>query len=168
MLEAWHVERSTVKFVDIEVADNGTSINPLVYLDRLSELAPLLPPGARAFATDPDHYDFVGERCVKDLTIETLRFGADEDGPVFEVHFRHNCWKHEEDLRIAYRGLVALSLDNDPEQKWAGQTVVLDEVLPHERGCSHEIACHGGTLTVVCEDLFAVWVPADCPQAPAS
>jgi hypothetical protein len=148
--------------VNIEVCDSGTSIDPLAYLDRLAELAPRLPPGARAFATDPDHYDFWGERCVKDLEIETLRFGADDAGPTFEIHFRHNCWKHEEDLRITYRGLATLSLANDPDRKWGGQVVVLDEILPHESGCSHEIACDAGALTIVCGDLEAVWVPAGC------
>lgn len=153
-----------MRFVDIQVTDTGNLINPLSYLDQLSDLAPRLPPGARAFATDPDHYDFVGERCVKDLTIDTLRFGADDDGATFEVLLRHNCWKHEEDLRIAYRGLSALNMVNDPEDKWGGQIVVLDEILPHDLGCSHEIACHTGTLTIVCEDLEALWVPADCSE----
>lgn len=153
-----------MRFVDIEVTGTGNSINPLAYLDQLADLAPQLPPGARAFAVDPDHYDFHGERCVKDLKIEQLRFGADDDGGTFEIHFRHNCWKHEEDLRITYRRLSTLTLDNDPDDKWGDQIVILDEVLPHERGCSHEIACHTGTLTIVCGDLDAVWVPADCPE----
>jgi hypothetical protein len=153
-----------VRFVDIQVTDTGNLINPLIYLDQLTDLAPQLPPGARTFATDPDHYDFVGERCVKDLRIQTLRFGSDDDGATFEVHFRHNCWKHEEDLRITYRGLSSLRMDNDPQDKWGGQVVILDEILPHEHGCSHEIECHTGTLTVVAEDLEAVWVPADCAE----
>jgi hypothetical protein len=153
-----------VRFVDIEATDSGNLINPLVYLDQLSDLAPRLPPGARAFATDPDHYDFVGERCVKDLTIDTFHFGSDDASATLEVLLRHNCWKHEEDLRITYRGLSSLRMDNDPEDKWGGQIVVLDEILPHALGCSHEIACHTGTLTIVCEDLEARWVPADCPE----
>lgn len=157
-----------MRFVNIEAIDGGNSINPLAYLDRLADLAPRLPSGARAFATDPDHYDFYGERCVKDLKIETMRFGADDDGSTFEIHFRHNCWKHEEDLRITYRGLVNLSLVPDPDEKWGRQIVVLDEILPHRDGCSHEIACHAGTLTIVCGDLDAVWVPADCPERKAA
>jgi len=157
-----------VRFVNIEAIDGGNSIDPLAYLDQLSDLAPRLPTGARAFATDPDHYDFYGERCVKDLKIETMRFGADDDGATFEIHFRHNCWKHEEDLRITCHGLANLGLETDLDEKWGRQIVVLDEILPHEYGCSHEIACHAGTLTVVCGDLDAVWVPADCPEQKAA
>jgi hypothetical protein len=43
--------------------------------------------------------------------------------------------------------------------------VVLDEVLPHEGGCTHEIACRPGTLVVACRDLVAVWEPVDCADA---
>ncbi|WP_260476530.1 hypothetical protein [Streptomyces sp. WAC 06783] len=47
-----------------------------------------LPPGARAFATDTDHYDFRSRRCVKDLTLRAVR-GA--GGKEMEVEFQHNC-----------------------------------------------------------------------------
>jgi hypothetical protein len=39
------------------------------YLTALPQLAGDLPPGAARFATDPDHYDFAGLRCVKDLSV---------------------------------------------------------------------------------------------------
>ncbi|WP_302850912.1 hypothetical protein [Streptomyces lunaelactis] len=41
-----------------------------------------------------------------------------------------------------------------------------DEVLPHQDGCSHEIAFRKGTLTVICRDLVATWTAADCPGKP--
>ncbi|MYS07209.1 hypothetical protein GTW71_12340 [Streptomyces sp. SID6041] len=41
-------------------------------------------------------------------------------------------------------------------------TVVLDEVLPHRDGCSDEIACREGSLTIVCDDLRANWTEASC------
>jgi hypothetical protein len=41
---------------------------------------------------------------------------------------------------------------------------MLDEMLPHEYGCSHEIACLSGSMGVVCRDLTATWVEADCPD----
>ncbi|MEU5210108.1 hypothetical protein [Streptomyces sp. NPDC020742] len=44
-------------------------------------------------------------------------------------------------------------------------TVILDEVLPHADGCSHEVAFRPGTLFVVCRDLTATWVETDCPDA---
>ena len=50
------------------IIDDGY-LSPLDYLAALPELAPKLPPGARAFATDPQHYDFSSRRCVKDLTL---------------------------------------------------------------------------------------------------
>ncbi|GLW97024.1 hypothetical protein Misp02_11110 [Microtetraspora sp. NBRC 16547] len=40
--------------------------------------------------------------------------------------------------------------------------VILDEVLPHPGGCTHEIAFRPGTISVTCRDLEAVWSPADC------
>lgn len=43
-------------------------------------------------------------------------------------------------------------------------TVILDGVLPHRDGCSHEIAFHNGSLAVVCRDLVAIWTEADCPD----
>ncbi|MGQ4731519.1 hypothetical protein ACUN3E_28080 [Streptomyces sp. Ju416(a)] len=40
--------------------------------------------------------------------------------------------------------------------------VILDEILPHRDGCSHEIACWDGTLTLVCRDLQATWIETTC------
>jgi hypothetical protein len=37
-------------------------------------------------------------------------------------------------------------------------TVLLDEILPIEDGCSQEIAFVGGKLYVECADLQASWV----------
>jgi hypothetical protein len=47
------------------------------------------------------------------------------------------------------------------------QDVVLDEVVPDERGCKQEIACLSGSLTVTCEDLVATWVDSECRSANA-
>jgi hypothetical protein len=41
-------------------------------------------------------------------------------------------------------------------------TVILDEILPHGDGCSHEIACWEGTLTIFCRDLQVVWTETVC------
>ena len=38
--------------------------------------------------------------------------------------------------------------------------VQLDETLPHEHGCTHEIKMIKGLIAVVCADLTAKWVPA--------
>ena len=57
-------------------------------------------------------------------------------------------------LTIEYEGVTNLASTLDR----FGATVKLDEVLPHDDGCSHEIAFHGGRLTLrVAADLTARW-----------
>jgi hypothetical protein len=46
--------------------------------------------------------------------------------------------------------------------------VILDEVLPHELGCQHEIVCLFGLLIVTSQDLSATWIHADCPERRSS
>ncbi|WP_405734454.1 hypothetical protein OG885_22605 [Streptomyces sp. NBC_00028] len=154
-----------MKYVDLDGRDGDVTgiIDPRPYLARLPELADDLPPGARAFATDPGHYDFTGKRCVKDLEPQRVRRVGDEE---IEIRFRHNCWKHDEDLLVRYVGVSRFQVDVlDVCDVAALGDVILDEVLPHENGCTHEMACRPGTLVVVCRDLVARWVPADCPDA---
>ncbi|WP_245617543.1 hypothetical protein [Amycolatopsis taiwanensis] len=128
-----------------------------------------LPLGARAFAADPDHYNFFSRRCVKDLTPDTLLRGETAGEGWLQLGFRHNCWKHEEDLSIRYVGVSSLSLDTINQSDWASfGAVTLDEILPHEHGCSHEIGFLDGWLTVVSRDLIATWNEADCPERPSS
>jgi len=105
---------------------------------------PGLPAGARAFVTDPAH---------KDLKLTTVRFGRD----LTELRFRYNesC---DTELTIRYLDVHTFALDVDRSLSVLGvDEVILDEILPHERGCSHEIEFHTGTLMVVCRDLIATW-----------
>ncbi|MEC3975583.1 hypothetical protein [Amycolatopsis sp. H20-H5] len=51
--------------------------------------------------------------------------------------------------------------DDGPRAPWH-RDVTLDEILPAEAGCSHEIACFAGSVRVVCRDLAATWTEADC------
>lgn len=154
-----------MRYVDLnaQIGDLTGVLDPRPYLDELEHLAPLLPPGARAFATEPGHYDFVpGDRCVKDLKLVGIHSKADAGS--LTAYFRHHCWKHYEDLVIDYRGVVAVDWDgtewpNEPE-------VVLDEILPHANGCTHEIALRPGTVTVTCADLDARWFRAVCAEDP--
>ncbi|MEU2791185.1 hypothetical protein [Streptomyces sp. NPDC007100] len=94
-----------------------------------------------------------------------------------EMQFRHNCWKHDEDLVIHYTGVSSFdagssegtedaeNTEGTEDDGWADLgTVILDEILPHQNGCSHEIAFWNGSLTVVCRDLTATWTKADCPS----
>lgn len=142
-------------------------ISPVEYLKRLPEFADALPAGARTFAADPQHYDFHGSRCVKDLNLERISFGETDGETSMELVFRHNCWKHEEDLIIRYEGVSDYGLDiAAPSGIEPRSVVILDEILPHPDGCSHEIALRPGAITVVCRDLTVTWVEADCPDKP--
>ncbi|MEV4940454.1 hypothetical protein [Streptomyces zaomyceticus] len=146
--------------LDARVGDLSGVLDPALYLSHLPSIAGDLPTGARAFATDKDHYDFESKRCVKDLTLRAVR-GA--GGEQMEVEFRHNCWKHDRDLLIRYAGVSSLVVE--PADKARGTdlgAVILDEILPHRDGCSHEIACWDGALTVVCRDLRATWTETLC------
>ena len=161
-----------MKYVELNATVNNISgvISGQAYLRLLPRLAPGLPAGARAFATDPQHYDFYSRRCVKDLTIDALSFRGDDGQLTIEITFGHNCWKHEENLVITYSGVSTSELRlEDGTSNWTNlKPVILDEVLPHDHGCTHEIACRAGTLTIVSTDLVASWVPANCPQQPTA
>ncbi|GAA1025706.1 MULTISPECIES: hypothetical protein [Amycolatopsis] len=151
-----------MKHVRVEATGTGNYLDPRAYLGLLPTLSAERPPGARAFAADPDHYDFHGPRCVKDLVLDTLQHGTADGEDWLQLGFRHNCWKHEEDLSIRYVGLSTLTPD---PADWTGfGPVTLDEILPCVHGCSHEIGFIGGALTVVSRDLTATWTEADCPD----
>lgn len=161
-----------MRYVKLSATVNNISgvISARAYLELLPQLASHLPAGARAFATDPRHYDFYSRRCVKDLTIDDVSFQDDDGQQAIEIAFGHNCWKHEENLTITYSGVSSYELR--PEEATSDWTnlgsVILDEVLPHDHGCSHEIAYRGGTLTIVSTDLVATWVSANCPEQPTA
>ncbi|GGY77559.1 hypothetical protein [Streptomyces omiyaensis] len=150
--------------LDAQVGDLSGVLDPAPYLERLPSIAGDLPPGARAFATDAEHYDFRSKRCVKDLTLRAVRGAV---GGEMEVEFRHNCWKHDEDLLIRYTGVSGFLVDSADEARGTDLgAVMLDEILPHGDGCSHEIACWDGTLTLVCRDLRATWTETSCSSEP--
>lgn len=129
--------------------------DPRAYLSRLPELLPELPPGAGAFARDEDHFDFSALRCVKDLVLE--RIGS-VPGCGLVLELAPNPFKHDAGLRIEYEGVVSFTLNTDGGGCREGLgPVMLDEILPAEIGCSHEIAFTGGSITVACADLTAAW-----------
>src|SRR5262245_58059175 len=100
-----------MRYIVVERIDYGMAVDPAAYLRELPGFVDALPTGARAFATDPAHYDFFGQRCIKDLKPLSLTAG---DHWV-ELRLGHNCWKHEEDLTIRYSGVrsVATSIGVD-------------------------------------------------------
>ncbi|ALV30911.1 hypothetical protein [Streptomyces sp. CdTB01] len=156
-----------MKYVDLDAQAGDLSgvLDPARYLSHLPSIRCDLPPGARAFATDTDHYDFRSRRCVKDLTLRAIRGAGGED---VEVEFRHNCCKHDQDLLIRYTAVTDIVIDPavDDDRKTDLGPVILDEILPHTDGCSHEIACWDGTLTLVCRDLKATWIETTCSSKP--
>ncbi|GGN03778.1 hypothetical protein [Streptomyces fuscichromogenes] len=139
-------------------AEAAVFVDPGPYLARLPELADGLPPGARAFATDPRHYELGGRRCVRDLRPLDMRRTAPAD---MEIRFRHNSLSHNEDLIVRYTGVSRFQTDilGACDIASLGE-VILDEILPHPDGCTHELACRPGTLVMACADLVAEWVPA--------
>ncbi|WP_328787554.1 MULTISPECIES: hypothetical protein [unclassified Streptomyces] len=150
--------------LDARVGNLSGVLDPALYLERLPSLAGDLPAGARDFATAPGHYDFSSKRCVKDLELQHIR-GVGAADQQLEVRFRHNCWKHDEDLVIRYTGVSGFHTGSAEDDDGANLgTVILDEVLPHQNGCSHEIAFWNGSLAVVCRDLVATWTETDCPS----
>ncbi|MFE2813421.1 hypothetical protein ACFXGG_23675 [Streptomyces nigra] len=146
--------------LDAQVGDLSGVLDPSRYLEQLPSICGDLPPGAQSFATDTDHYDFRSRRCVKDLTLRAVRGAGGEE---MEVEFQHNCWKHDQDLLIRYAGVSSFIIDPADEDRGTDLgAVILDEILPYRDGCSHEIACWDGTLTVVCRDLQAIWTETVC------
>lgn len=161
-----------MKYVDLSATVGGIDgvISPQEYLGRLPELCAALPEGAAAYAAEPGHYDFSSTRCVHDLKLDRILSGEEGDDGRLELGFRHNCWKHEEDLVIHYKGVTGFTVQAASDMPLVTRLdeVILDEVLPHPDGCVHEIACHTGSVTIVCRDLTATWVQADCPDKTSS
>ncbi|GLY52450.1 hypothetical protein [Lentzea sp. NBRC 102530] len=158
--------------VDAVVEDGrpkGYLLDPDAYLAELPAFAAALPEGARRFAEDPDHYDFFGPRCVKDLKLDRVVLTDREDAVSLEVLFAPNRFKHDRALSIRYADVTEFAVDVSaaprsrnvwPETRRLGD-LQLDEVLPRENGCGHEIRMTGGTITVVAADLVAEWVDVD-------
>ena len=141
----------------------GPVIDPGDYLEYLQGAANQLPAGARAFATAEWHYDFHGARCVKDLELGLLEVSdAGDQGQCVSVdlYLLPNKFKHAAGLRIQYADAsrLAMSTGSVPLGHHRLGPLILDDLLPDgEGGCAHEIAFHGGIITVVATDIVARW-----------
>ncbi|EEP72039.1 hypothetical protein MCAG_02366 [Micromonospora sp. ATCC 39149] len=143
-------------------------LDPAPYLEVLPGLLPQLPMGARAYASDPGHYDFASLRCVKDLRIGSIALREAGHAQIsIDIEFKANEFKHDASLLIRYVdvtrweisvGLLGEGVRIWPESRRLGD-VQLDEVLPAPNGCLHEVQMTGGTIVVACRDLRAEWVP---------
>lgn len=152
-----------MEFVKIEQLD------PFDYIAALEGFASALPSGARAFATDPDHYNRYSEHCVKDLRLERISYVDEDDAVSVTLDLRFNDLGLADELRIVYRSVSEFALRVD-DRRGRGlkrlSDLILDEILPTERGASHEIAFCAGTIWVVCEDLEAIWSAPSEQQEP--
>jgi hypothetical protein len=155
-----------VKVTSVAEPSPSNILDPEPYLCKLPELQDQLPAGARAFATDPDHYDFASVRCVKDLRFEHLLMRESGNAELgIEIALAPNQFKHSTGLVIRYEGVVSFAVDVDPipesRRIWPDSRrlgdLQLDEVLPHESGCTHEVKMTGGIVIVICRDLIAEW-----------
>ncbi|MEU4670380.1 hypothetical protein AB0F91_20900 [Amycolatopsis sp. NPDC023774] len=90
---------------------------------------------------------------MKDLTISAIVAGP-EANESLKIRFEPNRWKHESGLTIEYENVTGLSFSTESTRDLLG-AVLLDEILPTDTGCSHEIALRHGSVTVECRDLTA-------------
>lgn len=154
-----------MEYIRLRHPEHGVLLDPQPYIDALPEIARELPPGARAFAEDADHYDFYSERCIKDLNVRSIAcHDRNEQGLQLVLELQFNDLGVADRLTLTYDGVRSLRLDTEDE-KPVGETrlgdLLLDEVLPHPLGMSHELAFHGGRIVVTAADLQAVWLPPD-------
>ncbi|GAA1082084.1 hypothetical protein [Nocardiopsis composta] len=133
--------------------------DPRPYLDRLPDLLPELPEGARSYASRAGHYDFYAPDCVKDLLL--VRVDLPEEGEIdLRLRFAPNPFKHDAGLTIAYSEVTGFSVESRDGDGLVGLgDVMLDEVLPAPSGCTHEIAFFTGRIMIACADLSAEWGP---------
>lgn len=157
-----------MRFVKVERRDEprGYFLSAAKYREQLPGLQAELPPGAWAFASNSDHYDFYSERCVKDLKLVDLNVAEEPSGTSIVIQFSFNNIAPEQ-LVIRYTAVSTLVVDVEMNGVGEGSgsnpvhqlgPVQLDEIVPHRHGCEHEIKLIGGTIRVVCADLNASWV----------
>lgn len=156
-----------MRYVRVTVTDDGTPVNfldPAAYLGKLPELQ--LPAGARAFATDPGHFDFASSNCVKDLRLGHVTLRESGQGRLaVELALLPNRFKHDSGLLIRYDNVAGIDIEagalNSDRRVWPESPrlgdLQLDEILPAAGGCSHELKFTGGSIVIVCEDLHAEW-----------
>ncbi|MEY9211656.1 hypothetical protein NI17_009350 [Thermobifida halotolerans] len=150
-----------MKYVHVEPLQDqyGYHLDPQNYLQVLPQLSGDLPPGAAAFAADPDHYNFRGYRCVKDLELGKATLVDDQGQITLEFILTPNEWKHESGLCIRYSDVQSFRTDAEESDGTLPRlgALQLDEVLPHPSGTSHEISFTCGSILVVAADLVATW-----------
>ncbi|MQY20701.1 hypothetical protein [Nocardia macrotermitis] len=135
----------------------GFTVGADEYIEQLPALEKLLPAESWSFASAPEHYNFFGTRCVKDLELETV--SNDDQGDIL-IGLSPNKFKHDYGLTIKYIGVTRfeLYLDRRGGTFDGLGSVLIDEILPARPGCSHEITLTVGDLYIECADLQATWL----------
>lgn len=75
--------------------------------------------------------------------------------PSLMMAFAPNRFKHDAGLVLRYSDVMSLVVERSGEGGLGD--IQLDEILPHDRGCSHVIKMTGGAIRVVCRDVVAQW-----------
>ena len=145
------------------------------YVEWLTNHAAELPPGARAFATHPTHYDYYAYRtrdedlppgsplCTKDLLLADVSV-SDHDGPRVELRLAFPGFDPllvGYDLVLAYDAVTELSisarLDGPHREGMRMSHLLIDEVAPTPTGICHELGFATGAVKVCAADLRATW-----------
>lgn len=139
-----------------ESRPGGYWLDPRPYLELLPEIIDALPPGARAFAKNVEHYEFNSGQCIKDLRFSSM--AVDDATRRVSVKFAPHPFKHATGLEITYTDVTSLSVDREGADGigWLG-TLLLDKVLPVDEGVSHEVKLSCGSIRVISSDLEARW-----------
>ncbi|WP_156769476.1 hypothetical protein [Nocardia sp. 852002-20019_SCH5090214] len=145
-----------MKYVKVEETAIGFHLDASRYLYALGDLQEHLLPGAWLFASDSDHYDFHSLRCVKDLNLQSI---SQQENADLTLRFGPNTYKHEAGLTLTYRSASSIDFQITDEGYFAGGIgiVMLDEVLPSDLGCTHEIELTNGRLYIESADIHAQW-----------
>lgn len=143
--------------VDWDPEFSGFNIDPSVYKEKLEAFLDQLPAGAREFASDPAHYSFSDSRCVKDLQLAKIRTPI-RKSDALEIQFSPNQWKHDHGLEIRYFSVTRFEFHLKRQAGWmSDEAVLVDEVLPYDGGCSHEITLSDSRIYIESQDMIATW-----------
>ncbi|MBL0888728.1 hypothetical protein [Myceligenerans indicum] len=163
--DLYAVGDSGVRYVKVESTGGGSWTDPRDYLDWLAEHADELPPGARAFATHPEHYDFSHPWCPRSASFDRMSTRFTDDGVVVTLVLAAYGGAPPEFV-LRYEGVTSVHSDSEHDEG-PRSNLLVDEILPDdEGGVRHELAFTGGTITVVASDFTAGWSGPGSPGDP--
>ncbi|MEV0949665.1 hypothetical protein [Promicromonospora sp. NPDC050249] len=149
-----------MRYATVQFSNGGTTTDVRPYLAWLDAHADELPPSARAFALDAEHYNFTHQWCPRSASFDQLSTRFTDDGLVGTLVLAGYGGAPPEFV-LRYDGVSRIELDGDQDGG-----LLVDELLPHADGVSHELVFRGGTITVVARDLTAGWRGEAGPQSP--